>query len=234
MNNFHSSQRISQRGSALFMILIAVALFAALSYAVSQQRESGVALSTEKIRLYAGDVLDMGNKMADTVGQMRLRKIQNTQLSFENTIVTGYTNTTCLTDMCKVFAYNGGGRDWETPVADINKGADWSYTGDIAVQNIGTTNPDLVALLPMVTLTICNRINSLIGITGASGPPPEFTGVIANKFTGVYAAAPFDMADPVIQGQKSACVSLKASSGTALSALVGSAGYVYYHVLDAR
>ena len=221
----------SQNGSALFMILIAVALFAALSFAISQQRDSGKALSTEKVRLLASDVIDMGNKMADTVAQMRLRRIAPEKISFENAIVTGYANAGCTSGTCKVFEYAGGGRDWETPAPDINKGAEWGYTADVAVQDMGTADADLVGFMPNVSLELCNRINKLIGVQ--SDPPPTINSLIANKFTGTYALAPFMMSDPDIRGKKSACVSLSGPSGTAFGALSGSF-YAYYQVLLER
>ena len=105
----------AQNGSALIMILVAVALFAALSFAISQQSDSGKALSSEKIRVLASDVLDMGNKMSDTIAQLRLRGVPAAQLSFENDIVANYENPACTVDKCKIFAYAGGGRDWEIP-----------------------------------------------------------------------------------------------------------------------
>ena len=100
------------------MILIAVALFAALSYALSQQRDGTKGLSTEKVRLLASDVIDMGNGLADANARLRLRRIADTAISFENSTVIGYINPNCTDDSCKIFAFDGGGRDWENPVTE--------------------------------------------------------------------------------------------------------------------
>ncbi|HAJ90149.1 MAG TPA: hypothetical protein DCM27_03920 [Rhodospirillaceae bacterium] len=225
-----SKSSVRQNGSALFMILIAVALFAALSYALSQQRDSGRALSSEKIKLLASDVIDMGQKMSETVAQMRLRNITLSKLSFENASVTGYTNPACTVDACKIFAYAGGGRDWETPAPDINNGVNWGYTGNLSVQNVGTSDADLIAILPNISLVICNQLNKMLGITGA---PSVISAVVADQYIGNFSASPVNLTSASIDGKDAACVQLSAPSGTAL---VGpfTTPYAYYQVLSAR
>lgn len=230
----NSKSASSQSGSSLFIILIAVALFAALSYAISQQGSSVGPISSERIRLLASDVIDMGNKLSDSVARVRLRQVSNTKISFENTIIAGYTNAACTTDSCKIFTFDGGGKDWETPTPDINSGIDWGYTGSVAIQNIGGDSADLVALLPNISQDICNRINTLIGIYGSGGTPTVLAAVTANKFTGAYAGVPVSITGAQIDGQKSACIQITTASGTALTGAPLANTYVFYQVLEAR
>lgn len=221
----------AQRGSALFMILLAVGLFAALSFAISQQNDSVKGLSSEKIKLLASDVFDMGNKMVDVVAQIRLHGVKINQISFANANVAGYTNPSCTTDSCKVFAYDGGGRDWETPTPDISSGADWIYTGDVSIENIGTTEGDLIAILPNISLSVCTQINKMLGITG---PPPQFNTVTIDKYTGGFAVAPTNLSDAMIDGQPSACVRLMSPGGTGIDVSLPAQFYAYYQVLIPR
>ncbi len=224
----------AQSGSSLFIILIAVVLFAALSYTLSQQRDSGATLSSERIRLLASDVIDMGNKLSDSVARLRLRQVASTKVSFENTVIAGYANAACTSDTCKIFAFNGGGRDWETPTPDINGGIDWGFTGDVAIKNIGSDEADLVAVLPNISLDICNRINILIGIYAAGGAPTILAAVAANKFVGAYSGAPVSITGAQIDGQKSACIKITAASGTAFVGAPLADTYVFYQVLEDR
>lgn len=223
----------SQRGSALFMILFGVALFAALSYALSQGRNSVNGLSVEKIRLISTDIIDMGNTLKESTARLRLRQVANTDISFQNGTVAGYINPGCSVDSCKVFAYDGGGIDWETPTNDVNGGVDWGFTGDVAIKNIGADDADLVALLPRLPEAVCNRINVLLNLYGEGGSPTVIAAVPADKFIGTYSATPTILTDSIIDGKTSGCIRITGPSGTAFSS--STAGmYVYYHVLLSR
>ena len=228
------SDHSSERGSSLFIILFAVALFAALTYAISQQRNETASLSSEKLRLLAGDVMDMGNGLVDATSRLRLRHVPNTTISFENDSVAGYTNVACTESTCKIFAYDGGGTDWEKPSSDINQGTDWGFTGDIAIQDIGAGGADLVAVLPRLSETLCNQINIMIGLYGSTGSPPVVATVTANKFTGTYNATPSMVSGTDINGQKSACIKVISLSGTAVPGSPLSNTYVFYQVLESR
>lgn len=216
------------------MILFAVALFAALTFALSQQGDSGKALSSERLRLLASEVVDMGSKMSDTVAQIRLKRVPLENISFQNEIVDHYDNLNCTTDTCRVFVFAGGGRDWETPSPDISNAIDWGYTGDLHIKDVGTDAADLVALLPNLSEQLCNRINIMLGHYGNSGTPPTISAVAANKFTGTFASAPVEISGTDIDGHTSGCVRILSHSGTAFASGVPAAPYTYYEVLAAR
>ena len=95
----------SERGNALLYILIAVALIAALSYVVSRgQRGNTSTLTDQQARLAAQEIIDYGNDLANAVQKLRLRGCTDTQVSFENNIVTEYTNPNAPADKsCHVF-----------------------------------------------------------------------------------------------------------------------------------
>ena len=225
------SHSAPEAGSALFMVLISVALFAALSFALSQQSNSSKSLSTEKAKLLATEVIDMGAKMADTVAQMRLRTVKLEQVSFQNDIVTNYDNLNCTTEKCRVFSYDGGGRDWEIPVTETNESYNWAYTGDISIQDVGTTDADLVAILPNLSLAICTRLNKVQGVTNV---PTQFNGVVANKYVGAFATVPINLTSDDVDGRLTGCIRLANPAGSAIDAGLPANFYAYYQVLAAR
>ena len=223
----------SQRGSSLFIILIAIALFAALSYAISRSGQGTAGLSREKIRLLASDTIDIGNGLAEAVIKLRLRGIADTKISFENAIVSGYTNAACSSGTCKVFDFDGGGKDWETIPADINGGVEMGVTGNLAVQNMGSTAADLVMIIPALSSDICNKINSLLGVD-TSATPSVIASITANKFTGTYSGSPTSITSSQLDGQKSGCFRITTASGTAVTGAPLSNTYTFYQVLLAR
>ncbi|HNQ91340.1 MAG TPA: hypothetical protein PKI93_00240 [Alphaproteobacteria bacterium] len=233
MNVSHPSHQSSERGSALIFVLIAVVLFAALTYAISRGGDSARNLSQEKIRLTASEIIDTGNRVSETVSRLKLRGASETEISFEYN--GNYINAGCATDTCKVFAFDGGGLDWETPPASSNSGEDWGFTGDLAITNVGTASADLVMILPNISRDICHRINVLLNIEVETANPPIETGTnTANKFTGVYNGGPSTITQAATNGKKSGCLRMEELTGTAIDGGPMMGKYSFYQVLVAR
>lgn len=224
----------SERGSGLFMIFFAIAAFAALSYVLSRD-DSGIKdISSEKLSLQADDVIDMGSKLKDAVARIRLRGVSETKISFENSTVSGYTNSSCSVDSCKVFAFDGGGKEWEVPVNDINGGANWGIAGNIAVTNIGTAAADLIAVLPALSIDLCRKINAVLSVDSATATPPTIAALPAAQFTGSYSGSPTTISNATINGKISGCAKVTSATGTAISGTPLSNSYIYYQILIGR
>ena len=103
-----------QRGNALFLILIAVAMFAALSYAITLSgRQSGSA-SKEADALYAGQIVQFGALIQATLQRMVLTGTSVTSLKLHaNTGQDDDIANPCTdTDGTCVFTPEGGGLTW--------------------------------------------------------------------------------------------------------------------------
>lgn len=160
----------SQRGSIFFYILLAVALFAALGYAISRGA-GGQNLSRERADILAGELLQQGNMFRDAVARIRTNGFTKTQISFENAVQAGYTNINCTNPRCRVFSPEGGGLEWMNPPAGANTSRTWGFTGTPAVAGFGRSNPaspacsltepcaELVAVVPFIQDDVCRRIN---------------------------------------------------------------------------
>lgn len=106
----------TQKGNILFLILIAVALFAALSYVVtssSRSNEGGIA--KDKAKLAASRIIQYATHIEQALQRLKLiNKCQDTQISFERAPFNGsdtqYINPYAPSDhSCHVFHSNGGG-----------------------------------------------------------------------------------------------------------------------------
>ncbi len=107
-----------QRGNILFLILLAVILFAALSYAVtSSLRGGGKDASVETVKAGAAAILQFIGQMDAALLRMQLAgNIMPENISFEYivTIGTGVSfngsiNANCTSDACRLFKPSGGG-----------------------------------------------------------------------------------------------------------------------------
>ncbi|MCB1563744.1 MAG: hypothetical protein KDJ75_09235 [Alphaproteobacteria bacterium] len=229
----------AQCGSALFFILIAVALFAALSYTVSNMIRggSGETIITEKMGVYADDVLGYGRQMRQAVQAMRISNgCSETDISFEHTALAGYTHTPAASDSCKLFHPSGGGMSYQAALPAVNSGADWIFTGANDGTAIGTqcdaaSCADLVAILPGLGAGMCKAINEKLGLaSGAGYLTQEDDSVSETKFQGTYSFAERieDSADAdALEGKMQGCFegrNAPQSAGT----------YYFYQILVAR
>lgn len=220
------------RGSAFLMVLIGVVVFAALTYAITRGGESAKNLSDEKTRLLATEMLDLGGRMTETVAQLTLHGVADTELSFENN--GRMVNAGCSTSACKIFDSEGGAMDPEPPPPQANNGEEWVYTGDVAVPDIGTDAADLVMILPDLPLGLCRRINMLSGIGDESTAPPTLPAIVLSPFAGAYDPTPASLTDAAFHAKKSGCFYAKLSGAAVPTVPANTEIYNFFYVLKAR
>mgnify|MGYP001627748138 FL=1 len=190
--------RESERGNVLFYILIAVVLFAALSYTVGNMMRGGNAemIAEENASLYAGEILDYGRVMRQATQDMRISNgCDDAQISFTRESGDAYEHTSEDVN-CQLFNPDGGDVNYTPPHESITA-SDWVFTGTNIADGVGTTAPDLIALLPDLTLPVCNAINERTSITALGADADiDFT-----PFTGTYAGTQtLDAADSHTHG----------------------------------
>lgn len=224
MNRFSDHQR----GNVLFLILIAVALFAALSYAVTQSSRSGAdGVTKDKARLIAGEILNYGTMMEQAVTRLRtINRCGETQISFVNGIDTNYTNPSSPGTTCHVFHPDGGGMSWREAPQNANDGTAWMIKGSESVPQVGTSSSELILYLFGVNDDVCKEINRG---TGQANPAVilEENGTAGSYFVGTYSLGnSFECSyGPTgnCNGRYQACVKLQSSGAN-----------MFYQVLMAR
>lgn len=170
----------NQSGNVLFLILIAVALFAALSYAVTQSTQSGGGTSSNETSLINVSALmqyPVGVRTA--VVRMVIGGTDVADLEFNDPSNFG----DCTSPQVCVFHPEGGGATYANAPKNFmvpngpNPEGQWVFTSHTEVINIGQSVPgsfegnDIVAFLWGVTETLCKRINKEVGI---SSDPTSF------------------------------------------------------------
>lgn len=170
----------SEHGNVLVYILIAVALFAALGFAVSNMmRSGGSSIGAEKQGVSASEVLSFSKSMRDGVQLMHISNgCSDVQISLERSPFDGsdtnYVNASSPADFsCHVFHPDGGGVSYQLMSSNINGGADWIFTGandgkDIGSECVTDDCADLIAILPGVPVELCRAINKQLGIANSN------------------------------------------------------------------
>lgn len=199
-----------QRGNILFLILLAIILFAALSYAVTQSTSGGAKnASGEKASAQAAELQNQAALLEQTVTRLRLSNgCGDTQISFENGTVSGYTNNNAPSDKkCHMFDPAGGALAWPALNANAldpafsgqSQYGHWFFTGSTCMDGIGTgtvssacwgstTTSDLFAVAPFVTEAVCNELN--FKAFGDRVMRQEWNSMYNNaKFQGAYSSS---------------------------------------------
>lgn len=245
MSTYIYEQHPRERGSVIWFILLAIALTAALTMTLTRSSDTGGQTGDiERARVQASEIMRYAKGIETAVDQMIMRGVGESQLSFENSFVSGYhTNANCTDDACKVFGNGGGGQTYMTPRdewLDLNQDAqplygEWYFAGTTCVEDVGTgaagcsadsdySNEDLVIYLPWLSQEVCSQLNILLGLPGT---PAIEAGILWDTgnpmFNGVYT----DGAEINRTAQESGCI---AGSGGAQPA----GSYHFYHVLIDR
>ena len=185
LTNFDAKDRQSESGNVLFLILIAVALFAALSYAVTSSSRSGGGDANDETNLISSSTITQYPASIRTaIIRMQVSNgVDITDLEFNEP--TDFGNCSTAGSNC-VFHPAGGGATHVPGSADVmDSGAqvDWVFNAENEINLVGTSSAtvnspttataEIIAFLPGIRQGICQRINDELGITGI----PTETGI---------------------------------------------------------
>ncbi|MCB1556129.1 MAG: hypothetical protein KDJ15_02330 [Alphaproteobacteria bacterium] len=250
MTQHTHKNRDGESGNVLFLILIAVALFAALSYAVTQSSRSGGGDASKESNLIGSAQLTQYPAGVRTaLVRMIIGGADVATLEFNNESM-GATNnfSDCTSGYARcVFHPTGGAATYADAPKDLMAAGTpgtWVFNGENEINLIGTTagsdapttaTADIIAFLPDITLSVCQQVNTSLGISGV----PTDTGI--------------NFATQMMNVDGSTATSLVGSGTTATigeATTASSAGldgepygcfqdtatsdYVYYHVLIER
>ena len=253
-NNMECKKRRKERGNVLFLILIAVALFAALSYAVTSSTRGGGGDAGEETNLVQSSAITQyPSSIRTSIIRMIVNGVDPRTLLFDGPenfgTGSGQVGESTGQDIRAVFHPEGGAAPKGTAPADVMSGTAqgiWRFSSDYQITNIGTNSTsgsaanDLIAFLPNVSGAVCRKINEELGIamSGTDADGDGVTEVAATDIPGAAEEMTLDNpgfgsydANKVIggdfTGQPFGCYD-------ALNSTSSSDGFVYYHVLVER
>jgi len=222
----------SSKGNALFLILVAVALFAALSYAVTQSSRGGASIDKEEARLEASKILQTSAFFKSNLDRfMLISDLDIREISFWGSHGEwGYRNSPTY-PASRHFLYSaGGGHTWPE--------GGWRLSASSYVPGFGRSTSctasdpcgDLFLRL-RVPLETCMALNKMAGITNTDGKPPVDTGDFSDTHfrgtlgTFVSGSNAFDGSNDENTGKVFGCLeTLQGYRG-------GPGAYYFYYVL---
>ena len=247
----HAPHRLTERGNAIFLILIAVALIGALTVTLSRSGSSVENLgNSEKVRIEALAIMRHMQSITLAAENLTFQGTSENDLSFENPLSTiDYTNANCTAADCKLFDIRGAGLSYLTPktkwldtaLAAQPYYGDWLFTGNACIPDVGrgrdvtcNTNDgqlELLVVLPYVKKSLCQSVNKQAKTTITTNNPPVDTAnawhATLAPYTGTFTnAQPIADTNEDLFAQKTGCF---AGGGTPAAN-----SYHIYHVIKAR
>jgi hypothetical protein len=224
-------------GNVLFLILIAVALFAALSYAVtSSTRSGGGDASGETNLISSAQITQYPSSVSTAIVRMVIAGATVDELRFN---IPSEFDDLDKTDI-GVFHPSGGGATYITAPPDIMADGlvgQWTFNGDLEVPDIGTSGVDgndIMAFLPGLKKNICSKINAEHGLGNTipilnANRSADYLKRMYDDGSSDYVLPTTDMPDiddgsGAFDGQPFGCFQNGGGAGQ----------YVYYHVIVER
>ncbi len=223
-NGFLCSARDSQKnqsGNAVVFILLAVALFGALSYTFMRGSKSGQGnLTQQQAKLAAQELISYAQNIERAVNKIRQRGYSENQISFlvPGTVTEAiHTNPNCTDNGCLVFNPAGGGINFILHDSwFFNKAGDVTTTiylsgyncieGFQPITTCIASERELVMYVTGVKREICQNINFIAGAADLQAEPPSFSTSAA--FLGNFGPAagnPVRIINGILSGKNFGC-----------------------------
>lgn len=172
--------KTGNNGNALFLILIAVALFAALSYAVTTSGRGGGTTDNEKLLIAAAQVLQHAATVEQAVNRVKIiNNCTNEMISFDMSAPWNSNPLAPSDYSCHIFRPEGGGVTRPKPPPGIVT-APTGYAVEKGLSFVGVEGldncRDAAFSLSNVTEDFCNAINKLLGHADDLTPIPGYIG----------------------------------------------------------
>jgi hypothetical protein len=163
-----------QSGNALLIVLTAIILVGMLTVAIqgtSRPQDSGIdreqlVLNMSKVRQYAMELEHAVNLiMQDGFSESDIRFAHlDAPADYGDLSADGDPSD-------QVFHYDGGAATYRQPPGGIQTtAANWEFYGSTSLPDVGTGKPELVAVLPNVTLEFCEKVNEVNGYNSSTQP----------------------------------------------------------------
>lgn len=202
-----SSIKHQEQGSAIWFILLAVALLAALTMTMTRSsdtvEQSGDA---ERARILASDLMRYTGGIKAAIDRMLTSGISEGDLCFH---AAGwgnndYNGASCTNPANQIFGAGGSALTFRT----FDFASDWRIFGSHAVLNLETAAPELI-IEARVSGAICREINHMLNIANPAGDAPVDTAQNITPFTGAYTLAGGDYTigndAPELAGKEAGC-----------------------------
>lgn len=192
----------AENGNALFLVLIAILLFAALGIAATKTSSNAPSSDQHEANIEVLRLLKWAEGVQSAVNTMILvQETTDTSISFEDpragqsgtpSAATNTENPNSRGEVDEVFANMV---EWQ----DFSPGTSGLYTtffnGQHAISGLGTSAADLVYFIPDINYDLCQAVNKKVDLGLTDATMPTDGTVVTAHFKGAYGSATVDNVD---------------------------------------
>lgn len=174
-----------QQGNVLFLILVAVVLFAALSYAVTQSSRSGGGVDSETDQLNMAAYGSYISSVRFGYQRLRLKGVSPDDMTFSKA-----SSDACIANAERCLFHPDGGGVVFRPLSDFVKGSaglDGYIAVSQSIEDVGTAAPDVMYFEEDISLETCRAFNIFMGLP----PDPIREDTMDNSIDGMGGATEF-------------------------------------------
>ncbi len=207
----HQTRKNSEAGNALVYVLIAIALFAALTLTLGRETDSGQAnaLNRERAQLYATQLIAYATQARSAIDQMTFTGLTVDDIDYSLPGTAGFTGG--VADFRKLYHPQGGGliaRPLPAEASVPNAITNWHIGQFNNVEWSETTAEEVIAVAAGLRESVCAEINNII--TGDPTIPTISSRAdvffIDDDLFG-FTNQPFETSDcPACEGNLSLCI----------------------------
>ena len=229
-------KKSDQNGSVIFIILIAIALFASLSYAIStSSRSTGKSISDEEADIIASEFIQSAISLRQAYKQLRLSGCSLTDIDLDedpsdNARRNPLSPSTSGDFRCALFHVDGGQKkDDSIPSGLFESGApilSWLHATSLRVDGVGTANKYELSLIiqGLIDENVCKSLNKKLIYT--EDIPFLNTNLDNKTYDGTFPTGGWDnLTDSLAFGKSMACIETSYNSERK---------YGFYLILEAR
>ncbi len=157
----------SQSGNVFIIIFLGIFLFGTLIYSFSRSTNQGTGnVTKQQARIVAQEILNYARLIENAVDRVRRNGCSESEINFDNTVITGYANPISPPDQsCDIFEDEGGQAIYTSPPPNSTS-LDWFFESGLVVQGLGRSSSpegnDLALLLPGLNQATCDNINTIL------------------------------------------------------------------------
>jgi len=225
----------NEQGSILLYILLGIVLLGALTIALRNTSGGGTSnIDKEDLILKSNQVQKTASEYAAAVSDLLSNGLSESDIRFAHPDAATEYGVITTNPTNQIFGKTGAKATYRSPPEGINDGSKWEFFATTRVPQIGSDKVELIAVVPNVTKSFCDTINSQLGLKvttqptdNASGSTPDcVAGGASDRFTGSFNDISPNLMD------ETTFSSLPASQACVYCA--SSSTYNYYYVLLSR